>query len=613
MTSKLQKAHELLKKFWGYSELKPGQSQAIEAWSERKDVITLLPTGGGKSLCYQLPAMVERQTSGQSTVVVSPLIALMQDQVDGLSSIGIQAASLQSQLSPRAQRETEEAFEAGLIDILYVSPERSTQPRFRSILKRSNVGLLAIDEAHCVSQWGHDFRPDYLFLNEMRTLVDTPLMAVTATATPRVVLEIEKHLRLKNPLIVRGDFARENLEFMVRHVRSQKERVGHIEECLNEKGFQNSKSMDRAIIYCSTRKHTESLAKNLRNKGYLAAYYHGGRSAAERQKIQRAFDLSRIKILVATNAFGMGVDYPNVRLLIHAQSPGSLEAYYQEAGRASRDGQPGTCLLFFSLGDMMTQRRLGASASNNARVESAITSITQYANSTRCRQRLLVEHFLDTQTDISCEKCDSCTNTSTEFHHDTKTMAPPPLSAEDEAAILSALSKCRRPVGKTSLIKALRGSKAKTLQKFGLLEIAENGCLRQKQMKDIAAQIDLLLEQNKVVRKGVKYPTLWMPNKPVRSKRTTVNSAHETRQASRQQSKTTHLRRALELYRNRTAKKLSWKPYMVLQKKVIQSLDEERPKTLDALSDIHGLGPAKIERFGFDILKIVKNYDQPHS
>ena len=611
MSKRLNIALELLESIWGYTRFNPGQAQALKSWTEGKDVITLLPTGGGKSLCFQLPAMVESKISGKSTIVVSPLIALMQDQVDGLCAKGIKAASLHSQLTSHEQRDIETAFEAGLIDLLYISPERSTNPRFRSLVQKSNVGFLAIDEAHCVSQWGHDFRPDYLFINELKSLIDAPVMAVTATATPRVVLEIEKHLRLKTPTIIRGDFTRDNLEFSVKHLRSQKERIAAIEKALRADGFGDRSANQRAIVYCSTRKHTESITKVLRGKGFTAAYYHGGRSASERQKIQRAFDLSRIKVLVATNAFGMGVDYPNIRLLIHAQSPGSLEAYYQEAGRASRDGEPGKCLLFFSLGDMMTQRRLGSSSSNNSRLESSIGSMTQYAHSTICRQRVLVEHFLGEQTDICCGRCDICKGEANQEFEETARLIV--QNAEDETAIINVLAKCKRPVGKSSLIKALRGSQAKTLKKFGLLDIPDNGILRKKDVKDIAAQIECLMEQKKIVRKGVKYPTLWLPNKPVRTRRATPANVDSTTRKRSTKAIKTNLKRALELYRNRTAKKLSWKPYMVLQKKVITALDEERPKTLDQLNEIHGLGPAKIERFGFDILKIVKNYDQPQS
>lgn len=607
-----------LREVWGYPALRTGQKEALEAWSAGAEVVALLPTGGGKSMCYQLPALVERALGRGTTLVISPLIALMQDQVDALMGRGVMAAALNSSLTRYEQDEVESALEAGLLDVLLVSPERAAKPQFRRLLADCEIALVAVDEAHCVSSWGHDFRPEYMRLGELRQIVDAPFMALTATATPRVVDEIISGLALQQVEVIRGDFARPNLQFSVRHESSHDTRIAQVAALLEEHELRGNTGPGRAIIYCASRKKVETVAAELRSANYRVGFYHAGRPLEARQKAQAAFEAGRTRVLVATNAFGMGIDYPDVRVIVHFQAPGSLEAYYQEAGRASRDGEPGHCLMFFSAGDMALQRRLVRSASDRNRSNQALASIESYAEAFECRQRLLCLHFDPDANSAECGSCDICASgdevaAERERKRAEKLAAIEHLRSEELDTVVSAVDNLRKPVGKSSLARALRGSKAKALRKYGLQNLPEHGDLKERSEASIVAAIEDLLRCGRLAPKGQKYPTVWIPGKAVRSK--AAASAGETGGAARSgrrkrsTEKTSNLRRALELYRNRTAKKLSWKPYMVLHKKVILQLDESRPKTLDELYEIDGMGPAKVDRFGWELLDIVRRYD----
>ncbi|MCP4444633.1 MAG: ATP-dependent DNA helicase RecQ [Myxococcales bacterium] len=614
-----------LSEVWGYSALRPGQDVAIQAWAEGKEVIALLPTGGGKSMCYQLPALVERALGRGTTLVISPLIALMQDQVDSLMGRGVTAAALNSHLSRYEQEEVEAALEAELLDVLLVSPERAAKSQFRELIRGCQIALIAVDEAHCVSSWGHDFRPEYMRLDELREVVDAPVMALTATATPRVVSEIISGLAMRDCEVIRGDFARPNLHFSVSLENGKDARLEAIITLLEDKGMRGNTGESKAIIYCASRKKVETIAAELRSANFRVGFYHGGRNQDDRHKAQSAFEAGRTRVLVATNAFGMGIDYPDVRVIVHAQAPGSLEAYYQEAGRASRDGEPGYCLMFFSAGDMVLQRRLVRDAKDRSRSNEALAGLEAYAMSSRCRQELLCLHFSPDAEVAACGCCDLCTNgdavvSALEEQRAAKLASIEALGDYELDIIVAAVANLRKPVGKTSLARALRGSKAKALRKYGLQNLPEHGALKARNELSICAAIDGLLRDRRLAPKGQKYPTVWLPNKPVRAGAKTTSKAGAKTSASRAGAATkasmrrgkaqgSNLHRALELYRSRTAKKLRWKPYMVMHNKVIAQIDEKRPKSLDELYEIDGLGPAKVEQFGYELLDIVRRYD----
>lgn len=336
------RARAALHKHLGYPDFRPGQIELVEAALAGRDALGILPTGGGKSVTYQVPAALLEGV----TLVVSPLISLMADQVNRCNDVGIPAAHLSSTLPPGEGRKVAEGVEAGRLRVLFVSPERFRAPGFRSLLDRVPVALMAVDEAHCISQWGHDFRPDYLRLGEVRGQVRAPVLAVTATATPRVRDEIIRELRLRNPVTVVKSFDRPNLSWSVEPVRTPAEKLDRLH--LRLRGEKEGV----AVVYAATRKSVEGIRDRLAGLGWSAEAYHAGLPGDERSRVQEAFMAGSTRVVVATNAFGMGIDKPDVRLVAHLEVSGSLEAYYQEAGRAGRDGGAGHCTVLFAPGDL---------------------------------------------------------------------------------------------------------------------------------------------------------------------------------------------------------------------------------------------------------------------
>jgi ATP-dependent DNA helicase RecQ len=612
-------ARRVLEESYGYRDFRSGQGEAVEAAIRGRDAIVLLPTGSGKSLCYQIPAIVAARGGRGTTIVISPLIALMRDQVGALTARGVEAAALHSHQEADEQADTVARFLRGELVLLYVSPERSAKASFRRMLGRVEIALFAVDEAHCVSQWGHDFRPDYMLLNELRDFAVAPIIALTATATPIVMKEIGSRLALRNPEIVQTGFDRPNLHFGVRSIRTEVERLEAAASELEKAGLRGRRGPGRAILYCSTRKTTERVAKALKQSGLAVGYYHAGRTKLARERAQAAFEASRMRVLVATNAFGMGIDLPDIRLIIHFQTPGSVEAYYQEAGRAGRDGEAARCLLFFGRADLATQRRLSdrnvSSAAIDQRREDALGEIERYATRFECRHRMLVSHFSGSEDEPECGRCDVCRD---EVEDDPAAVGAVGASAREveslaEGAldsIVEAVDRLRRPVGRRNLAQALRGGRAKTLARAGLLTLPEYGTLSEYDEDSVIAAIDQLLAGGRLARTGRKYPTVWIPGKPVRSK--TSNSRDGSPSPHSRALRSRHhagdLARALDNYRKRTARKLQWKTYMVFQRAVILRIDRDEPDSLEALARVPGLGPAKLERFGADILDLVRTH-----
>ena len=343
----MSSVHEILQNVFGFSALRPGQEGVVSAVLEGRDTLAIMPTGGGKSLCYQLPALCREGL----TVVVSPLIALMKDQVDALQARGVAAAAVNSSLGAEEYRRAMQALRSGELRILYVAPERFGQEGFMRTLRECAAGgiqLLAVDEAHCLSQWGHDFRPDYLRLGAVREALGMPpIIALTATATEMVRQDIIQTLRLQNPAVIISGFARQNLDFAISRCEGRREKQARI--------LRTIERWRKGIIYCSTRKNVMTVFKEIMLAGANAVAYHAGMTDEEREFSQNAFISGRADIVVATNAFGMGIDRPDVRFVIHYEIPGSVEAYYQEAGRAGRDGEPAYCELLFNHADLKTQ------------------------------------------------------------------------------------------------------------------------------------------------------------------------------------------------------------------------------------------------------------------
>ncbi len=605
----------VLQEVFGHAELRPGQLAAIEAVLARRDAIVLLPTGAGKSACYQIPAIIAARRGLGTTIVISPLIALMNDQASGLRGRGIAAAAIHSQLEDEVRLAAIQALSRGELAILYVSPERAVLDSFKRLLGRAKIAMLAIDEAHCVSQWGHDFRPEYMRLRELREVIDGPIIALTATATSPVLAEIGHALELVDPTLVRGDFRRPNLAFEVRHHRRDEHRLESLIEALDAAGLRQRTGSGHGIVYCSTRKKTETVADALKSAGFAVGHYHAGRTALARERAQNAFALGRTRVLVATSAFGMGVDYPDVRVLVHFQAPGSLEAYYQEAGRAGRDGMPARCLLLFGDSDLATQRRLndGGNATTQARSDDALRAVERYAHGSTCRQQVLCAHFTGTVDHVRCECCDVCVDperaaaarNGNELEDAVPVVA---LSTAHQQIILDAMHAVGRPIGKGNLAKALRGSQAKAVAAHGLLLLPQHGSLIEVTEASITAAIDQLVRERRVVRRGKKYPTVSLPGpRPTRTTSRTTNTRPQ-RATRRAPTRTSGITLELDTYRKRMARQLKWKSYMVFQRGAIAAIDRQRPTSKEALAAIPGLGPAKIARFGDDILAVVRRH-----
>jgi ATP-dependent DNA helicase RecQ len=605
-------ARAVLREVFGHAEFRAGQREAIDAVLAGRDAVVLLPTGAGKSSCYQVPAVVAARAGRGTTIVISPLIALMNDQVAGLTGRGIPAAAIHSHQEPDEQRAIIGQFVRGELTVLYVSPERAVLPGFKGLLGRTRIAMIAIDEAHCVSQWGHDFRPEYMRLRELREVIDVPTIALTATATPRVLEEVARSLELRAPAIVRGDFRRPNLAFGVSVLRGDEPRIAATIDALERAGLRQRAGAGRGIVYCSTRKKTETVADRLTSAGFGVGYYHAGRTALARERAVTAFALGKTRVLVATSAFGMGVDYPDVRVIVHFQAPGSLEAYYQEAGRAGRDGEPGHCLLLFGQADLMTQRRLndGASGRNEQRGEEALRAIERYATGSTCRQRVLCAHFTGTLDPVACERCDACVDPDRvrQAHHerdddgDEECVPVAVLASAEQQVILDAIGQLRRPVGKLNIARALRGSQSKAMTAHGLLHLPQHGRLAAVSEDAIVATIEQLIRERKLVRRGKKYPTVTLPG--------ATTSAPRGRGSARSpRAATSGISRELDSYRRKMARQLKWKAYMVFQRATIAAIEKQRPTSHEALARIPGLGVSRIARFGDDILAVVRRHN----
>ncbi|MEZ4364903.1 MAG: RecQ family ATP-dependent DNA helicase [Kofleriaceae bacterium] len=614
---------EVVRSVFGHPGFRAGQGLAAEAVVAGGDAVVVLPTGGGKSLCYQAPAVVLHREGSGTTLVISPLLALMADQVEALTARGVRAASLTSQQDDDEQRAVIDALLAGELALLYVSPERAAAASFRRLLARARIAAIAVDEAHCVSQWGHDFRPEYLRLAELREvpgLRAAPVIALTATATPRVLAEIVGSLRLHAPTAVRGDFARPNLTFAVRHLRGDAARLEATIAACDAHGLRDRVGGGRAIVYTATRKKAEDVAAALKAAGFAATHYHAGRTTLARARAQRGFAGGRTRVLVATSAFGMGIDYGDVRLIVHFGAPGSLEAYYQEAGRAGRDGEPADCLLLFGPGDLLTQRRLASGS--GARVDEALAAIERYAREARCRQVMLCAHFTGHDDHVACGRCDACVDPDAvradvdgdgrDAGDDVARAEAAALPAEVMTTILAAADALHRPVGKTVLARALRGSQAKAVVAAGLRDSPQFGALSERSEAVLAAAIEALVRDGRLVRRGQKFPTVWPAGKPTgdasagRAARTTGGRRDGGERPAR--AGRTDLTRELERFRKVWAQRLKWKAYMVMQRRVIGAIDRARPTTLDELARVPGLGPAKLARFGEDILEVVRRH-----
>ncbi len=603
---------QVLREVFGHPGYRHGQREAVEALIGGRDVQVLLPTGGGKSLCYQVPAVVAMARGRGPTLVVSPLVSLMQDQVAALKRVGVDAACLY-----RGQPSSERtAIRRGMseLTLLYASPERVALSGFRRQLQRAGIAQVAIDEAHCISEWGHDFRTDYKTLGVLRAELRVPTIALTATATSQVMDEVRTSLGLVDPVVVRGRFERPNLALSVEHHTGDNNRTERLIGLLRERGLGRDASAGRAIVYGATRKRVQAVAKALRGAGFAAGFYHAGRTDSARANAQQSFEQGKTAVLVATTAFGMGIDHPDVRLVVHVQAPGSLEAYYQQAGRAGRDGAPAACVLLYAPGDAVTQARLRGPAPLPG-AESGWKALQDYVFSERCRQGSIVAWFSG-EVGVRCGCCDACTDPDDLAESVAAARARGRERADAKASkrsreagmsltgaqydqVVDYVANLKRPVGRSLVALGLRGSTSKRLNRLGLKKHSHHGVMRGVPEAVILAAIDDLLDAGRLAPRGRKYPTLWLPDKRVRSASSTPR---------RSSTKATGLTRALKNWRQREARKRRIKPYQVMQDAVIDRIVASRPDNVRDLMELKGIGPTRVARYSQAILEMVRTH-----
>jgi ATP-dependent DNA helicase RecQ len=594
-----------LKKYFGYDAFRPMQAEVIQAVFQKKDVLLLMPTGGGKSVCYQIPALVMEGTC----VVVSPLISLMKDQVEALKSNGVKAAFLNSSLSFQAQREVENDLFQGRLDLLYTSPEKMASQEFLPLLKACKISLFAIDEAHCISAWGHDFRPEYRQLRFLKqSFPNVPLIAVTATADKLTRKDIAQQLGLTKPEMFVASFDRPNLHLEVRPGRKR------LEQMLD---FLKKHPDQPGIVYCLARKTTESVAEKLRDNGYNADCYHAGLEDLQRSKVQEDFIQDRTTIICATVAFGMGIDKSNVRWIIHYNLPKNIESYYQEIGRSGRDGSNAKTLLFYSASDLMTLRDFIHQGDNPHRdIHLAkLDRMYQFATSAICRRKILLNYFNETMQQ-DCGNCDVCDNPPQYF--DGSTIAQKALSA---------VARLQEQVGTGMLVDVLRGSKSYNLLASGFDKIKTYGAGKDLRQEDWFFYLEQLINQglldiayddhNKVRLTPASKAVLFEGQKVQLVKAETL----QQRQAEEDAKNTARPRTANERRRVRDelfehlrhhrleiARDKGVPPYIVFSDATLEEMAAERPTTEAALAKISGVGELKLREYGQVFLDAIEYF-----
>jgi ATP-dependent DNA helicase RecQ len=604
----------------GYTTFRPGQKEAIETLLAENRLLLVAPTGGGKSLCYQLPATLLPGT----TLVISPLIALMNDQVQALEARGVAATFLSATLDGEEVRRRMARMAAGAFEIVYVAPERLAFPGFRGLLQQIQVPLVAVDEAHCISEWGHDFRPDYLQIGELIAEIrGARVLACTATATPVVRDEILARLGLgaDTPQIVQG-FARPNLALRVIEVSHARDRAAHVDGQLAEALGEPGAGRGVAIVYSPTRRGAEEEAARLADRGWRTVPYHAGLAPEAREAASRAFAEGTVEVVAATVAFGMGIDRPDVRAVVHLAPPGSIEAYYQEVGRAGRDDAPAWGLLLVSPGDMALRRRLlergdGADQEVVEHKWNLFLELMRWAEGGSCRHDAILRYFGDEAETLSgCGRCDACQRLSAgEDDEDPEAVTLLVRKA------LSAVARVHERFGLTAAVKLLRGAEDDRLARAGLYATptwgalsghSEEWLLRLLRRCVSAGWVDFtsgdrpvarLTPAGRAVMKAERPARLLLP--PTATPSRSVSRGRKTAPPPEMGNVDEGLFEALRRHRTSLARAQGVPPYVVAGDRTLREIAATRPTTLGELSALYGIGPAKVERYGPGLLEVV--------
>lgn len=582
-------ARLLLKKYFGYTGFRAGQEIIINNIFKGGDTLGIMPTGGGKSICYQIPALALPGI----TLVISPLISLMKDQVDALINQGIPAVFINSSLAYRETVTRMQDLFRGNYKLLYIAPERLESEAFQDLIYRLNVSLVAVDEAHCVSQWGHDFRPSYLAISRLiYGFATRPAMAAfTATATETVRQDIIQQLGLRDPLVHIGGFDRTNLYFQV--IKGEDKKHFLLQYLSKNKG-------QAGIIYAATRKEVDSLYDFLQAKGFSAGRYHAGLSDKERSRAQDDFIHDNIQVIIATNAFGMGIDKSNVRFVIHHNMPKNMESYYQEAGRAGRDGEFGECILLYSPQDILVQKRLiELNETTPERREgdySKLQAMIDYCHTSHCLRRYILNYFGDTDVADSCDNCFNCS--------DACELVDITVQAQK---ILSCIWRMREQYGLTMVAGVLKGSQNKKVQQLNFHRLSTYGLLSNYTIQEIKDLINVLIAEGYITMTQGEYPILKLRKSAYQVLKGQVRIYQKIRR-EKQDYVDDALFQALRGLRKEIAVREKLPPYMIFSDKTLQEMSLHRPTNDQALLAVGGVGEFKLQRYGAAFLQEIRRY-----
>ncbi|MDR7866560.1 MAG: DNA helicase RecQ [Sporomusaceae bacterium] len=584
-----------MQKYYGYADFRPGQAEIINSLTNGTDTLAVMPTGAGKSLCYQLPALMLPGI----TIVVSPLISLMKDQIDALHEVGIPAAYINSSLTGAQVNERLYNTRMNRYKLLYVAPERLESEYFQSAIQALAISLLAIDEAHCISQWGHDFRPSYRAIGPfIGRLASRPVIgAFTATATDSVKQDIIELLGLHKPATYYTGVDRANLSFAVSRGENKKDFV------LKYVAANKGKS---GIIYAATRKEVDNLYAVLRKAGWPAGKYHAGLGDDERRKSQEAFIRDDISVMVATNAFGMGIDKPDVRYVIHFNMPKNMESYYQEAGRAGRDGEPGECILLFGAQDIQLQKFLieqsVADSERKAGEFGKLKFIVDYCHTPACLRRYILEYFGERAAADECGNCSNC--------NDGKDLVDITVEAQK---VLSCVVRLKERYGINLVADVLKGAKNRKVRELGAETLSVYGLLKEYSLQEVKDLINRLIATGYLCLTESEYPVVKMTGEGAAVLRDGARVWQKAAKRQRATAKDNSLFELLRVLRKAIADRLGVPPYVVFADSTLREMCEYCPTDRQALRLVKGVGESKLERYGEEFLQVIRQYCAEHN
>lgn len=591
----MEETRKILKQYYGYENFRKGQDVLIERILKNQDVLGIMPTGAGKSICYQIPALILRGT----TIVISPLISLMKDQVDSLNEMGIVSTYINSTLTANQYRHILHTAREGTYKLIYVAPERLETESFQNLIRSMEISMVAIDEAHCVSEWGHDFRKSYKEISKMihRFEKRPKVAAFTATATEMVKNDIIQLLELQDPYVLVTGFDRENLRFSVEKPANRKNYILK---------YLNTHKGKSGIIYCATRKNVDMLYQNLQELGYSVTKYHAGLTEKTRRENQEDFIYDRREIMIATNAFGMGIDKSNIRFVLHYNMPRTMENYYQEAGRSGRDGEEAECILLFSRADIVTNKFLieqGNPEIDRSNEYQKLNDMIDYCNTDKCLRKYILEYFGETPDFDRCEKCGNCNN-KTELVDITV----------DAQKIMSCIKRMGERFGSNLVTEVLKGANTAKIRQFGFQEIRTYGLMRECNKEYIKELIAFLISEGYLIAVGDKFPII-----QVGAKSENVLFGKEKVMIKRNLPKVEQQKEEYEIIdiallerlkeiRKELSIKYQVPPFIIFSDASLIDMSRKYPKDEETMLKITGVGKFKYDKYGEVFLNVINEY-----